>query len=188
MKQTSILLLSLLALLTIGCSDAGDASTDEETADSTAETSLPADEADAPAADAPPKLELDEALVVVNKIVHPEVQKSTATSGGLLTLSFNEEEGHAGYFDAPENVDRFIAVDAMRLFGELPALEKLFVYMPRDGQPEVQVTREEAEAYHGVTFADHSGDEAFWSETFPASVDAARQREFVEMFDKGGNE
>ncbi len=124
-------------------------------------------------------VDLAAANAVVDSFAPEEEFRSTSATNGTLTLAFPADEPHAGFFQT-NLVDRMLAVDAMRLFAELPDLKQLEVTIR--GERATIVTREEAERFHGITFADYAGDDLFWNEAFPASVSSESSSSFAEKF------
>lgn len=122
----------------------------------------------------------------VERLFSSSVVESVSESGPSGTVVLQVPSRTPGYFESGDKANKVFAIESVRIFREVPALERLNISLPRDGGLQtLNVTRSQVEAYYGISIAATS-DPSIWREKFIQVYDNPGSRaKFVEKFVTG---
>lgn len=120
----------------------------------------------------------------VERLFSSSVVESATESGPSGKVVLKVPARTPGYFESGDKANKVFAIESVRIFREVPALERLNITMPRDaGSQTLNVTRSQVEAYYGISIAATSSDPSIWREKFIQVYDNPESRaKFVEKF------
>lgn len=88
------------------------------------------------------------------------------------------------YYESGDKANKVLAIESVRIFREVPDLDRLTVTVPRDGKAQtLDVTRAQIEQYYKINLSELAGNPSAWREDFIQQYDNENSRaEFVKTF------
>lgn len=120
----------------------------------------------------------------VERVFSPSVFESAHDSGSTGTVDFKVPDRHPDYFETGDKANKVFAIDSVRIFRDLPKLDRLIFTVPRESNVQtMDVTRSQIEQYYKISLSDLAPHTSKWREEFIQRYDNKRARaEFVERF------
>ena len=120
----------------------------------------------------------------VERVFSPSVFKSAQESGSTGTVDFKIPDRHPEYFETGDKANKVFAIDSVRIFRDLPKLDRLIFKVPREGSTQtLDVTRSQIEQHYEVSLSDLAANPSNWREGFIQQFDNKKSRaEFAERF------
>lgn len=109
---------------------------------------------------------------------------SVSEKGSTGTVSLKVPERSPTYYESGDKANKVFAIDSVRVFRDVPRLERLMVTIPREGKVQtLDVTRAQVEQYYGISLSDLAANPSSWRETFIQPHDNKQSRaDFVKKF------
>lgn len=109
---------------------------------------------------------------------------SVSESGTTGKVSLKVPERAPTYYETGDKANKIFAIDTIRVFRDVPKVERLIVTVPRDGKSQtLDVTRSQVEQYYKISLSDLAANPSNWRESFIEPYDNKESRAgFVEKF------
>lgn len=120
----------------------------------------------------------------VERIFSPSVIKSINESGTNGEVAFKVPERMPDYFESGDKANKVLAIESVRVFRDVPGLERLKLKVPQGATERVlDVSRADVESYYKVSFSEMNSDPNAWRTKFIQNYDNKESRaDFVERF------
>ncbi|WJM53922.1 hypothetical protein QUC26_01705 [Pseudomonas asiatica] len=115
------------------------------------------------------------------------------SSSVIESLSESEADGKVvlkvpprvpDYYESGDKANKVFAIESVRVFRDVPKLERLVVTIPREDKVQtLDVTRAQVEQYYGISLNQLATNPSSWRESFVKSHDNKQSRaDFVKKF------
>lgn len=120
----------------------------------------------------------------VERVFSPSVIKSAEESGSTGRVEFNIPNRQPDYFENGDKANKVFAIDAVRIFRDLPTVNRLILKVPREGSVQtLDVTRTQVEQHYEISLSDLASNPSRWREGFIQPFDNKKSRaDFAERF------
>lgn len=120
----------------------------------------------------------------VERIFSPSVIDSINESGTSGEVAFKVPERMPDYFESGDKANKVLAIESVRVFRDVPGLERLKLKVPKGATVQVlDVSREDVESYYKVSLSEIKSDPNAWRTKFIQNYDNKESRaDFVERF------
>lgn len=117
------------------------------------------------------------------RLFSSSVIESVDESGATGKIALKIPARSPGYFESGDKANKVFAIESVRIFREVPSLDRLSVSMPREGGSQtLNVSRGQIERYYGISLSDLR-DPSAWRQRFIQVYDNPKSRaEFVGKF------
>lgn len=108
---------------------------------------------------------------------------SVSETGSTGKVSLKVPERTPTYYESGDKANKVFAIDSVRVFRDVPKLERLVVTIPREDKVQtLDVTRTQVEQYYGISLSDLANP-SNWRESFIQPHDTEQSRaDFVKKF------
>lgn len=122
----------------------------------------------------------------VERVLSSSAIDSVSESGKVGSVLMKIPARSPDYYESGDKANKILAVESVRIFREVPDLERLKITLPRDGKMQtLDVTRAQVEKYYEIDLSDLAADPSRWRESFIQPYDNKTSRAgFVEQFAK----
>lgn len=109
---------------------------------------------------------------------------SVSETGSTGKVSLKVPERTPMYYESGDKANKVFAIDSVRVFRDVPKLERLVVTIPREDKVQtLDVTRDQVEQHYGINLTDLAANPSSWRESFIQPYDTKQSRaEFVKKF------
>ncbi|MNZ53355.1 hypothetical protein D3C78_712300 [compost metagenome] len=109
---------------------------------------------------------------------------SVSETGSTGKVSLKVPERSPTFYESGDKANKVFAIDSVRVFRDVPKLERLVVTIPREDKVQtLDVTRAQIEQYYGISLTDLAANPSSWRESFIQSHDNKQSRaDFVKKF------
>lgn len=109
---------------------------------------------------------------------------SLSETGSTGKISLKIPTRMPDYYESGDKANKVFAIDSVRVFRDVPKLERLVVTLPREDKVQtLDVTRAQVEQYYDISLSDLAPHTSKWREEFIQRYDNKQARaEFVERF------
>lgn len=120
----------------------------------------------------------------VERVFSPSVIKSAEESGSTGRVEFKKPDRQPDYFENGDKANKVFAIDAVRVFRDLPTIQRLIFKVPRAGSIQtLDVTRSQVEQHYEISLSDLATNPSNWREGFIQPFDNKKSRaDFAERF------
>lgn len=120
----------------------------------------------------------------IERLFSPSVIESSKELGSTGQIVLRIPASSPDYFEAGDKARKVFAIESVRLFREVPGLERLSVTIPRQGKAQtLDVTRLQIEQYYGISLSSLKSVPGAWGEKFIQVYDNPESRGlFVKKF------
>lgn len=120
----------------------------------------------------------------VERVFSPTIIESAEESGSTGKVVLKVPDRHPEYFETGDKANKIFAIETVRIFRDVPNLQRLIVTVPREqGSQSIDVTRSQVEQYYAIKLADMEGNLDVWRKSFSGRYDNKKSRaSFVEEF------
>lgn len=120
----------------------------------------------------------------VERVLPSSLIDSVMESGNEGSVVLKAPARSLDYYESGDKANKIFAVESVRIFREVPDLERLKITIPRNGKLQtLDVTRRQVEKYYGIHLSDLAANPSSWRESFIQLHDNKLSRaEFVEKF------
>jgi hypothetical protein len=120
----------------------------------------------------------------VERVFSPSVFESAHESGSTGTVDFKVPDRHPDYFETGDKANKVFAIDSVRIFRDLPKLNRLIFKVQREGFIQtLDVTRSQVEQHYELSLSDLAANPSNWREDFIQPFDNRKSRaDFAERF------
>ena len=173
----------------VGSDSVPDLSPDRESAVGTEDSVEAAAPSSGGAEGASGTLYLHRAKETVGRSIPSVLIESVEVDGSAMLVQLTENEAipaYTDYYEVADQRNRIIAIESVRWFRDLPALQTIHLQIPSaGGTMKVTLDREKVAEYYGISLrslAEHP-DEKYWRENFLVRWDTDAERaKFAETF------
>ncbi|MEK2611110.1 hypothetical protein WLF18_18550 [Pseudomonas shirazensis] len=109
---------------------------------------------------------------------------SVSETGATGKVLLKVPERGPTYYETGDKAHKIFAIDSVRVFRDVPKLERLMVTIPREGKTQtLDVTRAQVEQYYKISLSDLAPHTSKWREEFIQRYDNKQSRaDFVKKF------
>lgn len=120
----------------------------------------------------------------VERVFSSSVISSAEGAGTTGNIKFKVPDRQPDYFEAGDKANKVFAIESVRLFRDLPGLDRLTVTIPRLHTTQtLNVSRSQIEQHYKISFAALQADPSAWRSQFIEANDNKESRaEFVQEF------
>ena len=120
----------------------------------------------------------------MERIFSPSVIESINESGTSGEVAFKAPERMPDYFESGDKANKVLAIESVRVFRDVPGLERLKLKVPQGATERVlDVSRADVESYYKVSFSEMNSDPNVWRTKFIQNYDNKESRaDFVDRF------
>lgn len=120
----------------------------------------------------------------IERLFSPSVIESSKELGSTGQIVLKVPDRIPDYFEAGDKASKVFAIESVRIFREVPGLDRLTVTIPRQGKAQtLNVTRSQIEQYYGISLSTLKSEPGAWGEKFIQVYDNPESRSlFVEKF------
>lgn len=120
----------------------------------------------------------------VERIFSPSVIGAVKEEGTTGEVTFQAPSRMPDYFDTGDKANKIFAIEAVRVFRDVPTLEYLTLNLPKAGWVQtLAISRSDLEQFYEISFSAMSNDPDIWRSQFIQRYDNKESRaEFVGRF------
>ncbi|WP_409269673.1 hypothetical protein [Pseudomonas sp. KCJK9044] len=109
---------------------------------------------------------------------------SLSETGSTGNVSLKVPTRMPDYYESGDKANKVFAIDSVRVFRDVPKLERLVVTIPREDKVQtLDVTRTQVEQYYGISLTELAANPTSWRESFIQPHDNKPSRaDFVNKF------
>jgi len=120
----------------------------------------------------------------VERVLSSSVIESLSESGAAGKVVLKVPTRMPDYYESGDKANKVFAIESVRVFRDVPKLERLVVTIPREDKVQtLDVTRAQVEQYYGISLTELAANPSSWRESFIQSHDNKQSRaDFVKKF------
>ncbi|WDM87562.1 hypothetical protein LG197_23610 [Pseudomonas asiatica] len=120
----------------------------------------------------------------VERVLSSSTIDSVSETGKAGTVVLKVPARSPDYYESGDKANKVLAIESVRIFREVPDLERLTVTLPREGKAQtLDVTRAQVEQYYKINLSELAGNPSAWREDFIQQYDNQSSRaKFVNTF------
>lgn len=110
--------------------------------------------------------------------------ESVSETGSTGKVSLKVPSRMPDYYESGDKANKVFAIDSVRVFRDVPKLNRLVVTIPREGKVQtLNVTRAQVEQHYDLRLTDLVANSSSWRESFIQPYDNKQSRaDFVKKF------
>ncbi|MBH3411457.1 hypothetical protein [Pseudomonas putida] len=120
----------------------------------------------------------------VERVLSSSTIDSVSESGKAGNVVLKVPARSPDYYESGDKANKILAVESVRIFREVPDLERLKITIPRDGKAQtLDVTRAQVEKFYEISLSELAANPSSWRESFIQPHDNKQSRaDFVQKF------